>query len=145
MNGWLLSRSRGTLFAQVFALVLLVVVGAEAINLYIVFNLPPPAPNFYTEGDVMRVLRGQPPSSRLEKNGAPPLLYRRSAQPPAFEPEARFGFVNFRKLVAEDLGITPSDIVITTAGGPPDFRGYSIVASSAPASAARATRARKTS
>ena len=123
----LLERSLGTLFARVFALVLLVVVGAEAINLYIVFNLPPPAPNFYTEGDVMRVLRGQPPNPRLDKNGAPPLLYRRGTQQPAFESEARFGFVNFRKLVAEDLGITPNDIVITTAGGPPDFRGYSIV------------------
>jgi signal transduction histidine kinase len=129
MNGRLLSRSRGTLFAQVFALVLLVVVGAEAINLYIVFNLPPPAPNFYTEGDVMRVLRGQPPAPRLEKNGAPPLIFRRVAQPPPIEPEARIGFIRFRTLMAEDLGIAPSDVVITTAGGPPDFRGYSIVRS----------------
>ena len=123
----LLSRGRGSFFAQVFALLLLTVVGAEAINLYIVFNLPPPAPNYYSEGDVMRVLRGQESSPRLEKNGAPPLLFRRGAQQPPIEAEARIGFFNFRKLMAGDLGLTPSDIVITTAGGPPDFRGYSIV------------------
>ena len=123
----LLGRGRGTLFARVFALVVLAVVGFEAINLWMVFNLPPPPPNFYTEGDVMRVLRGQPSTPRLEKNNAPPLNVRRETQRPAFETEARIGFINFRKLVAEDLGLTPGDIVITTAGGPPDFRGYSIV------------------
>jgi signal transduction histidine kinase len=118
---------RGTLFAQVFALVLATVVGAEAINLLIVFNLPPPQPAFYTEGDVMRVLRGQAPAPRLDKNGAPPLLIRQETQQPPFEPEARIGFVRFRDLMAEDLGLTRNDIVVTTRGGPPDFRLYSIV------------------
>ncbi len=44
----LLERGKGTLFAQVFALVLVAVVGSQAINLWIVFHLPPPTPNFYT-------------------------------------------------------------------------------------------------
>jgi signal transduction histidine kinase len=120
-------RGRGTLFAQVFALVLAAVVGAEAINLWIVFNLPPPAPNFYTEGDVMRALRRQPPAPRLDKNNAPLLILRHEAQQPPIEPEARIGFVRFRTLLAEDLGLTLDDLVVTTKGGPPDFRGYSIV------------------
>jgi len=125
----LLGRSRGTFFAQVFLLVLLAVVGAESINLWMVFNMQPPPPAFYTEGDVMRVLHGQQASARLEKNNTPPLLFRRETQQPTIESEARIGFVTFRKLMAEDLGLTPNDIVITTAGGPPDFRGYSIVRS----------------
>ena len=70
----LLGAGRGTLFARVFALVVLAVVGFEAINLWIIFHLPPPQPSFYTEGDVMRALRGQAATERLDKNGAPPLL-----------------------------------------------------------------------
>jgi signal transduction histidine kinase len=123
----LMGLGRGTLFAQVFALVLAAVVGAEAINLLIVFNLPPPAPNFYTEGDVMRALRRQPPAARIDKNNTPLLVVRREAQPPPIETEARIGFVRFRSLMAEDLGLTLNDIIVTTKGGPPDFRGYSIV------------------
>ncbi len=40
-----LDRGAGSLFAQVFALVLVAIVGAQAINLWIVFHLPPPTPN----------------------------------------------------------------------------------------------------
>jgi signal transduction histidine kinase len=123
----LLGRGRGTLFARVFALVVLAVVGFEAINLWIVFHLPPPQPFFYTEGDVMRVLRNQPPAARLDKNGTPPLLVHQQAQQPPFESEARIGFVRFRDLIAQDLGLTRNDVVVTSAGGPPDFRLYSIV------------------
>lgn len=129
MTAKLLGPGQGTLFAQVFLLVLAAVVGAEAINLYIVFHLPPPPPAFYTEGDVMRVLRGQPAAPRLDKNNTSPLILRREQQPPPIEPEAKLGFVRFRSLMAEDLGLTLNDVVITTAGGPPDFRGYSIVRS----------------
>jgi signal transduction histidine kinase len=123
----LLGRSRGTFFAQVFALVLAAVVGAEAINLYIVFHLPPPVPNFYTEGDLMRALHGQPASPRLDKNNSPPLFVRREVQPPPIEPAARTLFRNFRDLMAKDLGLTRDDVLVTTSGAPPDFQGYSIV------------------
>ena len=125
MNTRLLSRSRGTFFAQVFALVLFAVVGAEAINLYIIFHLPPPAPNFYTEADIMRALRGQPAVQR--QNNAPSLLVRHEPQQPPIEPESRLGFVGFRTLVAKDLGLTRDDVVVLTEGGPPDRRGYRIV------------------
>jgi two-component system OmpR family sensor kinase len=126
MTVQLLGRSRGTFFAQVFALVLASVVGAEAINLWIVFNLPPPAPSFYTEADVMRALRGQPAVSRPDRN-APTLLIRHETQPPPIEAEARLGFVRFRTLMAQDLGLTLNDVVVLTEGGPPDRRGYRIV------------------
>ena len=117
----------GILFARVFALVLAAVVGAEAINLWIVFHLPPPQPTFYTEGDVMRVLRGQSHAPRLDKNNVPPPVLRHETQLPPIEPEARIGFIRFRTLMAQDLGLTINDVVVTTEGGPPDFRGYSIV------------------
>ena len=115
-------RGRGTLFAQVFGLVLLAVVGAEAINLYIVWHQPLPPPQFYTEGDVIRALRGQAPTSRVERNGQH-LLVRNETQTPVLEPEARTGFVRFRSLIAEDLGVTLDDVAVTTENGPPDRRG----------------------
>ena len=105
-------RGRVTLFAQVFALVLAAVVGAEGINLWIVWHLPPPAPAFYTEADVMRALRGQSPIQR--QNAIPPLFVRHETQPPPIESEARIGFLGFRDLMAKDLGLTRDDIVVTT-------------------------------
>jgi signal transduction histidine kinase len=113
----------GTLFAQVFALVLVAIVGAQAINLWIVFHLPPPTPDFYTEGDVLRSLRG---AARLTGNG-PPLVVRDETAAVAGDIDARIGFVRFRTLLAHDLGLTLDDILVITEGGPPDRRGYRLV------------------
>jgi two-component system OmpR family sensor kinase len=98
-------------------------VGAEAINLYIVFHLPQPPPLFYTEGDVVRALRGQGPTSRVDKNGGPHLQVHTESQPPVLDPEARTGFVRFRTLIAEDFGVTLNDVAVTTENGSPDRRG----------------------
>jgi signal transduction histidine kinase len=120
----LLDRGTGTLFAQVFALVLAALVGGEGINLWIFFHLPPPAPNFYTEGDVMRALRGQP---RQGKSNGPPLIVQKEPGPLQVDADSRIGFTRFRGLVAEDLGLTTNDVVVITEGGPPDRRGYRLV------------------
>jgi signal transduction histidine kinase len=126
MKPSLLDRGTGTLFAQVFALVLAAVVASEAINLYIVFHLPPPAPNFYTEGDVMRALRGQARVSRQDPKG-PPLVIRNEPGPMQIDPDARIGFTRFRTLMAQDLGVALENVVVITEGGPPDRRGYRLV------------------
>jgi signal transduction histidine kinase len=120
------NRGRGTLFAQVFALVLAAVVGAEAINLWFVFNLPPPPPNFYTEADVMRALRGQPQVNRPDRSN-PPLVIHREPQQPELDKDSRVGFPRFRGLMAEDLGVTADDILVLVENGPTDRRGYRIV------------------
>src|SRR6185312_17125717 len=101
----LAGRGRGTLFAQVFALVLLVVVGAETINLLIVWNYPPPPPNLYTEADVMRALHGLPPAPNRPERNNPPLAI--SHEPPTIEAarDSRTGFLGFRSLMAKDLGL----------------------------------------
>lgn len=114
-------RGRGTLFAQVFALVLLAVVGAEAINLTIVFNLPQPPPNIYTEADIMRALHGQAPVTHGDRAN-PLLVIRRELQPPKTERDSGVGFVRFRSLMAEDLGLTVDDVLVINEGGPPDRR-----------------------
>jgi signal transduction histidine kinase len=115
-------RGTGTLFAQVFALVLVAIVGAQGVNLWIVFHLHLPPPDFYTEGDVLRALRG---AQRQTGNG-PPLMVR--AEPAVqTDAEAKIGFTRFRSLLAQDLGLTQNDILVITEGGPPDRRGYRIV------------------
>ena len=118
-----LDLGSGTLFAQVFALVLVAIVGAQAINLFIVFHLPPPRPIFYTEGDVLRALHGQPRQSR---NG-PPLIIRDEAMSVPADSDARLGFPRFRGLLANDLKLTQDQILVITEGGPPDRRGYRLV------------------
>ncbi len=116
-------RGTGTLFAQVFALVVVAIIGAQAINLWIVFHVPPPTPNFYTETEVLRAIRGQPAPAR---NG-PPLLVRLEAEPPVADADARLGFGRFRSGLAADLGIHANEIMVMTEGGPPDRRGYRMV------------------
>jgi two-component system OmpR family sensor kinase len=124
MTRKLLDRGTGSLFAQVFALVLAALVVGEGINLWIIFHLPLPAPNFYTEGDVMRALRGQP---RQGKGNGPPLIVQKEPAPLQVDPDSRIGFTRFRGLMAEDLGLTTNDVVVITEGGPPDRRGYRLV------------------
>jgi two-component system OmpR family sensor kinase len=119
----LLDQGAGTLFAQVFALVLVAMIGSQAINLLIVFNLPPPTPNFYTESEVVQALRGTPSTTR---NG-PPLLVHLERTPPSIDSDAHAGFGRFRALLASDIGIRPDDIMVITEGGPPDRRGYRLV------------------
>ena len=120
----LLDHGTGTLFAQVFALILAAVVGAQGINLWIFFHLPPPAPNFYTEADVMRALHGQP---RQGRGNGPPLIVQKVAGALQIDPDSRIGFSRFRGLMADDLGLTVNDVVVITEGGPPDRRGYRLV------------------
>jgi two-component system OmpR family sensor kinase len=119
----LLDRGTGTLFAQVFALVLVAIVGAQAINLWIVFHLPPPTPIFYTEGDVLRALRG---AQRQARNGPPLMVHNENGAVP-IDADAKIGFTRFRGLLAADLGLTVDDILVITEGGPPDRRGYRLV------------------
>ncbi len=112
-----------SLFAQAFGLVLIAIVGSQAINMFIVFHLPPPTPSFYTETDVVRALRGQPSQF---KNG-PPLIVKTQAGPPPVDSDARIGFSRFRGTLGADLGVKPDNILVITEGGPPDRRGYRLV------------------
>jgi signal transduction histidine kinase len=116
----LMGRGRGTLFAQVFGLVLAAVVGAEAINLLIVWNLPQPPPTVYSEADVVRALHGQPPVRSI------PQLVVNSEQQIEIPEEARTGFVHFRGLLAQDIGVDLSDVLVISQGGPSGRRAFRI-------------------
>ena len=48
-----------TLFAQLLALVVLSLLAAVAVNVLVIFNLPPPEPDFYRISEVAEVIKGQ--------------------------------------------------------------------------------------
>ena len=102
-------RLTGTLFAQVLALMLLVLCLAEAINLYIVFSMPAPPPVFYTQSEMTQAIHG------LQQNpkAGDPLLVRVIGKP-TWNSNDRLGFPNFRRSMARELGVDPSRVLVTT-------------------------------
>ncbi|OXE35570.1 MAG: hypothetical protein CGW95_13060 [Phenylobacterium zucineum] len=50
------------MFAQILTLISISLIAAQAVNLLLIFNLPPPSPDFYRIGEVVQVYRGLPPT-----------------------------------------------------------------------------------
>ena len=55
-------RPTASLFARLLTLIGISLIAAQAINLFLVFNLPPPAPDFYRMSEVVQAFRGAPPT-----------------------------------------------------------------------------------
>ncbi|HEY9219756.1 MAG TPA: ATP-binding protein, partial [Phenylobacterium sp.] len=53
-------RPTATLFGQLLALIALSLIAANAINVWLVFNLPPPIPDIYRISEVVRTFQGTP-------------------------------------------------------------------------------------
>ncbi len=74
-------RLRLSLFVQVLTLVLVSLLAAQAINLAIIFSLPPPQPIIFHVADVISALQGSPAVSRegvpleLHTSDRPPTVY----------------------------------------------------------------------
>ncbi|HXQ46238.1 MAG TPA: HAMP domain-containing protein, partial [Caulobacteraceae bacterium] len=115
-----------TLFAQLLVLIVLSVVGALTINLLVVLNLPPPAPDFYRMGEIAQVLKEGP---GVTTNDHRPLVTRLADQPPAVEPPTPAELAPAgKKALAQMLGVDPSKLVITSDLSPfSDRREFRIV------------------
>ena len=72
-------RLRASLFVQVLTLVLVSLLAAQAVNLAIIFSLPPPPPVIFHVNDVISALQGSP---ALSREGVPLELHT-AARPPA--------------------------------------------------------------
>ncbi|MBV9509657.1 MAG: HAMP domain-containing protein [Caulobacteraceae bacterium] len=68
-----------SLFAQLLMLVALSLAAAWIINLLVIFNLPPPAPDFYPVSEVAQAIEGR---SHAPTPLHPPLISERSSRPP---------------------------------------------------------------
>ena len=101
-----------TLFAQALGLVVLSLVGAIAINMLIILNLPPPTPDFYRMSEVARVLRAGPGATTTDRR---PLSVRLSSTPPPpSSGDIPPGILPPLYMeLAKDLGVTPAQVRIS--------------------------------
>ncbi len=122
---------RAPLFVQLAALVLISLLGAQAINIGIVFNLPPPPPNIYRVSEIIQALQGATITSR---EGVPLVTYRTGAAPEAYF-VGRFGHEAAQD-IQHHFNLAPDQVVVSNEPihwslphpprrmhRPPDFMG----------------------
>ena len=116
-------RPTGSLFVQLITLTGLALVAAEAISLFLIFNLPPPMPDFYRLTEIEQTFRGTPPSFTDRR----PLQIETVARAPAPTMQGDQG-PRIRAKLAEDLGMPVQRVIIATDRGPfADRRVFRII------------------
>lgn len=121
MRFWPSARPTASLFVQLGTLVGLALVLAEAINLLLLFNLPPPTPDFYRLSEIEQTFRGPAPVFTERR----PLEIQIAAKPPG---PAMDGVSKLRVQLASDLGVPVSSVVLATHAGPfADRRVFRII------------------
>jgi len=103
-----LARPSGSIFAQILTLISISLIAAQAVNLLLIFNLPPPSPDFYRISEVVQVYRGQPPPFAERR----PLEVRMASSPPNPPMEGR-NARSLRRAISGLLGIDENKVRIT--------------------------------
>ena len=117
------ARPTGSLFVQLVALTGLTLVAAQAISLFLIFNLPPPLPDFYRLTEIEQAIRGSPPTFTERR----PLETDIVARPPGPSMEGSQA-PRIRARIARDLGVPVQRVVIATKSGPfADRRVFRII------------------
>ena len=78
---WRLPQLRSTLFVRVLTLVLVSLLAAQAINLAVLFSLPPPPPIIFRVSDVVQALQG---GQAVSREGVPLGLHVQDRPPPTY-------------------------------------------------------------
>ncbi|WP_411286692.1 ATP-binding protein [Phenylobacterium sp.] len=106
-------RPTASLFVQMLTLTGLTLVAAWAISIFLLFNLPPPAPDFYRLSEIAQTFRGAAPAfverrplERITLDKAPGPAMEGGLMP------------QIRAQIALDLGVTTDRIVIAGDRGP---------------------------
>ena len=106
-------RPTASLFGQLLTLTGLTLVAAQAISLFLLFNLPPPLPDFYRLSEIVQTFRSGPPT--LSDRKPLEIVSLNRAPGPAMEgPTAP----KIRLHLAQDLGVPVERIVIAADRGP---------------------------
>ena len=116
-----------TLFAQLLGLVVLSLVGAIAINLLIILSLPPPTPDFYRVGEIVRVLKAGPGATTSDHR---PLYVHLAKSPPAgaMNDIPGGGPPTLKAELTQLLGVAADEVLITAEFGRfPDRRVIRLV------------------
>lgn len=106
-------RPRGSLFVQVLTFTGFTLVAAQAISLILLFNLPPPTPDFYRLSEIEQAFRGPAPTFSDRR----PLDVRTLAESPHPAMDGRQA-PHLRAAVAADLGVSVDRVVIAGDPGP---------------------------
>ncbi len=106
-----------TLFAQVFGLVLVSLVAAQAVNVWVVLALPRPLPEFYTASQLTVALQRGPTAGQAPSRGLRPLIVNLQAAPPPVDTFDRGRFTRLRQRLSHALGTTEDQIVVSTDFG----------------------------
>ncbi|MDB5424790.1 MAG: sensor histidine kinase, partial [Phenylobacterium sp.] len=116
-------RPTASLFVQLITLTGLTLVASQVISLLLIFNLPPPTPDFYRLSEIEQTFRGTAQTFTERR----PLQLRRLDKPPGPAMEGRRA-PRIRATLAKDLGVPVERIVIATDPGPfADRRVFRII------------------
>ena len=113
MNFMTRGRPTYSLFVQLLTLTLLTLMAAEAISLFLIFNLPPPTPDFYRISEVQQAFRGAHQTFTERK----PLELRVVDAPSGAPLDTRLA-PTLREELAKGLGVTPDRVVIAIDRNP---------------------------
>ncbi len=106
-------RPSASLFVQLLKLTGLTLVAGNVISLLLIFNLPPPAPDFYRLTEIEQAFRGGAQTFTERQ----PLQAKQSDRPPGPAMEGRQA-PRIRARIAQDIGVPIQNIVIATDPGP---------------------------
>jgi signal transduction histidine kinase len=99
-----------TLFAQTLGLTILTLLSAIIITVIVIFNLPPPMPDFYRVADIAQVLKTGRPFTGAER---PPLVRTISNAPPVGAEIVRGDMMYLtRQELAHRLNTDPQDVLV---------------------------------
>ncbi len=117
-------RLVASLFGRVLALILVSIVAAQVISMVMLFNLPPPAPDFYRISEIVQTFQGQPPRSTERRQLVVTYLNR----PPSTEIDSPMT-PTIRRDLALALGVAEDRVIIASTSRIPvsDRRVFRIV------------------
>ena len=101
-----------SLFAQALGLTILSLLSAVAVTVVVIFNLPPPIPDFYRVTDIAQVYRSGQPYSPPDRSALTRTL---SMSPPRGEPMSPSDLTPVRQQLGQLIGVRPQDLVIISA------------------------------
>jgi signal transduction histidine kinase len=109
--------SSAPLFVQALGLVIVTLVAAQLIAIAVVFNLPPPPPEFYRLSDITRALKT---GATVQPRDGRPLVVRYQTRPVEGLVDNRRRS-EFKAAVAREIGTDPARIEIDVDNGPRFF------------------------
>jgi two-component system OmpR family sensor kinase len=106
-------RPTASLFVQLLTLTMLTLGAAEVVSLFLIFNLPPPTPDFYRLTEIEQAFKGASPTFTERR----PLELRVVDAPAGVTLDSRMG-LTLRDEIAKGIGVSPVRVIIAVDRNP---------------------------